>query len=1051
QAPKITANAAKVATIQEWFHKTAVAHNIKDLEKTLPQVASISSMQVKDYLQALQDDNKIRVEKIGSGNWYWSFPSDEKKSKEAALERAQQEYNKANEMVTELQAKVDDAGAARGEDDEALADSGMDRKSLITKHADLTKELENLRQELAAYSEQDPAEVDKKKMEAQQFQAEVEKYTDQILSMEGWLKQQLGGDAEQLMATKRLLYGDEFDEEEGGLRELLGFLNTPAAYPLLLSSPYPPLCTRYISRSNSSHSRSTPRMDSVPSANTSATGGAPDDVNPARRGGRGRGRGRGFHSGAPEQDHEHTGGRGRGSRGNQAGRGRGRGNRDGGANRGGRTADKGKVPVIDAPEDQEATAAPVTSSAAATDADAEEGEVCFICASPVQHTAVAPCNHRTCHICSLRLRALYKVKSCAHCRTESDHVVFTDDPAKNYEAFTEADIYKSDDNLGIRFENPETYDDTRLILQYNCPDGDCDVACLGWPDLHRHVKTAHGKVMCDLCARNKKVFTHEHELFTFSELRKHQKFGDDNPGAVDQSGFKGHPECGFCRTRFYGDDELYTHCREKHERCHLCDRRSGGQRPQYFRDYDDLENHFRKDHFLCPDRECLEKKFVVFDSEIDLKAHQLEMHPNGLSKDALRDARRVDMSGFQLRSHEQEQEGRRGRGSRGGRSGQGGRGRDPNSEPLPASSAQPMSRAELAYQRQMALQSTLPTPRAPLDLSAGPTPMEAFAARPRPSADPPSMTVPRPRTTSANDVSNGISQLNLNGPASSAVPQTPQDQARLLRHNAVTERAANMLRNDQTRLQEFRANISAYRNSKISATQLIEGFFALFDTSSTEMGKLIKELAEIFEIQPKREGLLKAWSDWKAINEDYPTLPGSATGQSLNGGPTAHGGSRVLKLKSSTAQSSRSAVNKQASWNNAASNNMFPALPVASSSRIGAKPGQTPWTASAASPRVSPMPSRATSSVALNKNSLTDAFPALPVAPKPTSTFFSPGYTGAGVRRDNSGRNTPANAWGAGGGMGSSSAASAAVVEDADGAGKKRGNKNKKQTLFHFG
>ena len=43
-------------------------------------------------------------------------------------------------------------------------------------------------------------------------------------------------------------------------------------------------------------------------------------------------------------------------------------------------------------------------------------EVCFICASPVVHHAVAPCNHRTCHICALRLRALYKTKACAHCR-----------------------------------------------------------------------------------------------------------------------------------------------------------------------------------------------------------------------------------------------------------------------------------------------------------------------------------------------------------------------------------------------------------------------------------------------------------------------------------------------------------------------------------------------------------------------------------------------------------------------------------------------------------
>lgn len=46
----------------------------------------------------------------------------------------------------------------------------------------------------------------------------------------------------------------------------------------------------------------------------------------------------------------------------------------------------------------------------------EEAEVCFICASPIEHVAIAPCNHQTCHICSLRLRALYKTRACAHCR-----------------------------------------------------------------------------------------------------------------------------------------------------------------------------------------------------------------------------------------------------------------------------------------------------------------------------------------------------------------------------------------------------------------------------------------------------------------------------------------------------------------------------------------------------------------------------------------------------------------------------------------------------------
>ena len=50
---------------------------------------------------------------------------------------------------------------------------------------------------------------------------------------------------------------------------------------------------------------------------------------------------------------------------------------------------------------------------------AEEGEVCFICASTIEHLSIAPCNHQTCHICALRLRALYKKRDCAYCKVSN--------------------------------------------------------------------------------------------------------------------------------------------------------------------------------------------------------------------------------------------------------------------------------------------------------------------------------------------------------------------------------------------------------------------------------------------------------------------------------------------------------------------------------------------------------------------------------------------------------------------------------------------------------
>jgi hypothetical protein len=74
-------------------------------------------------------------------------------------------------------------------------------------------------------------------------------------------------------------------------------------------------------------------------------------------------------------------------------------------------------------------------------------------------------------------------------------VIFTDDASKRYEDFTEEDFTKKDDNLGIKYEKDEIFEDTVLLLRYNCPDNDCDVACLGWPDLHRHVKNVHHKIM----------------------------------------------------------------------------------------------------------------------------------------------------------------------------------------------------------------------------------------------------------------------------------------------------------------------------------------------------------------------------------------------------------------------------------------------------------------------------------------------------------------------------------------------------------------------------
>jgi hypothetical protein len=182
-------------------------------------VASVNGMSVKEYVQALTDDEMIHSEKIGSGNWYWSFPSEAKKKKEGDLAKAQEEYDKANTTVSELQAKVDQASAAQAEDEGLLAGTGGDRRALVTKHEELLKEAEKLRAELAAYSEFDPVELDKKMEDTRRSRAAAEKFTEHIYCMERWVKERIP-DRESQVVVLMDLYGDEWDEEDGGLGEL---------------------------------------------------------------------------------------------------------------------------------------------------------------------------------------------------------------------------------------------------------------------------------------------------------------------------------------------------------------------------------------------------------------------------------------------------------------------------------------------------------------------------------------------------------------------------------------------------------------------------------------------------------------------------------------------------------------------------------------------------------------------------------------------------------------------------------------------------------------
>lgn len=116
------------------------------------------------------------------------------------------------------------------------------------------------------------------------------------------------------------------------------------------------------------------------------------------------------------REHQYRGGRGGKAQGNK---GRGRGGRGGREINNGRETNVIKNQDSGAKDGREKTDLVEDTTrvvaAAADDVDSES-DVCWICAEPVIYYSLSACNHRTCHVCALRLRALYKKDVCTFCK-----------------------------------------------------------------------------------------------------------------------------------------------------------------------------------------------------------------------------------------------------------------------------------------------------------------------------------------------------------------------------------------------------------------------------------------------------------------------------------------------------------------------------------------------------------------------------------------------------------------------------------------------------------
>ncbi|KAI9324408.1 GAJ protein [Zopfochytrium polystomum] len=162
----------------EIFHESMDFFTLKDIEKIAPKQKGIVQNTVKDILDQLVSDDLVTMEKIGTSNYFWSFPGAAIATKKRKLESLEAEEQKLKQRKIELEGKIQKAEEGREKSDE--------RDELLKLVEEQEAKAAELREELRKYKDCDPATLDAKEKAAEQAKEAANRWTDNIFIVQSY-------------------------------------------------------------------------------------------------------------------------------------------------------------------------------------------------------------------------------------------------------------------------------------------------------------------------------------------------------------------------------------------------------------------------------------------------------------------------------------------------------------------------------------------------------------------------------------------------------------------------------------------------------------------------------------------------------------------------------------------------------------------------------------------------------------------------------------------------------------------------------------------------
>ncbi|PVU95172.1 hypothetical protein BB561_001994 [Smittium simulii] len=164
----------------ELLHDKKSFFQLKELEKMGYKEKKISLATIKDTLQALVDDSKVHLEKIGTSNYYWSFPSESAVKRKKKVEELQKQKLELLNHSEILQKNISEAKKGK--------EISEEREQLELKLAELEKTFQEQTATIDRFKECDPDTLNALKSKSVIAKAAANRWTDNIFIIQSWCR-----------------------------------------------------------------------------------------------------------------------------------------------------------------------------------------------------------------------------------------------------------------------------------------------------------------------------------------------------------------------------------------------------------------------------------------------------------------------------------------------------------------------------------------------------------------------------------------------------------------------------------------------------------------------------------------------------------------------------------------------------------------------------------------------------------------------------------------------------------------------------------------------